>query len=154
MRPFSFAVFQLLAAVFFALQFSGCKTGDPSLEIGPAEALLSPIIIGSASIFMQISNSGPGEDSLTGARLDIPRAVAELHDMQDGKMVKSDGIAIPARATVQLRPFGQHIMIFRLPKEMKAGDTIMLSLSFRKSGVKTVSVTMVNTYSGGKSSAR
>ncbi len=124
----------------------GCKSGDPVLEVRTAEALLSPIIIGSASVFMEIANSGPGADSLISARLDIPSAVVELHDMQDGKMVKTDAILVRPRETARLRPFGQHIMVFRLPKDIKAGDRFTMVLTFKKSGVISVPVTVVPAY--------
>lgn len=136
------------------LPASGCNPGVPSVEIESAEALLSPILVGGASVFMQIRNSGTGGDSLVGAQLDIPSAVVELHDMEDGKMVIRKDIPIPANSMVRLRPFGQHIMIFRLPGDTKAGDTLSLSLLFKKSGKKTVAVTLVTNYSSKRGSPR
>jgi hypothetical protein len=123
---------QLLAA--FLLWGIGCSSGPPAITIEEQEAKLSPIIIGSGSVFMKLVNSGGGGDSLVKARINIPDAVLELHDLQDGKMIHLDRIPIPPKTTVQLRPASYHIMIFRMPKTIKEGSEVIVTLSFEKHG--------------------
>lgn len=134
-------MFLTLALFAAALSGPGCSSGTPEITIAEQEAMLSPIIVGSGSLFCKIINAGRGEDALIGAQVGIPRAFVELHDVDDdGKMVKTDRIPIPARSTVHLRPAGVHLMIFRMPRDVKAGQEFILSLSFEKSG--TISLPM------------
>jgi hypothetical protein len=107
---------------------------------------VSPAIVGSASVYLDIVNSGNGSDTLKSARVDVPGTVAELHDTRDGRMVKTDGIPIPANSSVRLRPGGPHIMVYLLPKNSKAGASLTLTLFFRKSGEKKVTIPMINDY--------
>jgi copper(I)-binding protein len=53
---------------------------------------------------------------------------------------------VPPRGALRLRPAGPHIMIFRLPKDMKEGSVIPLILFFERSGQKKVSVIIVNDF--------
>ena len=112
----------------------------PRIDIQAPEAKLSPVILGSASVFMSISNAGESEDTLTEARVDIPGAVAEIHDMKDGKMVKAEKIRIPSKNIVQLKPGGLHIMIFKMPEDIKEGYEFKMHLVFEKSGERQINV--------------
>jgi len=112
----------------------------PRIEIQAPEAKLSPVILGSASVFMSISNAGESEDTLTEARVDIPGAVAEIHDMKDGKMVKAEKIRIPSKNIVELKPGGLHIMIFKMPEDIKEGYEFKMHLVFEKSGERQINV--------------
>jgi copper(I)-binding protein len=125
---------------------TGCRSGVPSIEIESPQALLSPYIIGSASVFLEIVNNGNGADTLISARVDIPGTLTELHDTDDGKMVKTEDIPIPPGGAVRLRPGGPHIMIFKLPKDVKTGSTLPLTILFKKSGEKKVSVIIADDY--------
>lgn len=122
----------LLAALLLSL--TACPSGTPVITIEEQEARLSPVIIGSGSVFMKIVNIGSGGDVLVKARLNIPDTVVELHDLQDGKMVKVDRIPIPSKTTVLLRPASYHIMIFRMPKDIKEGSAVVATLLFEKVG--------------------
>ena len=129
----------------FILAGSGCRSGEPSLAIESSQLLLSPVILGSGSVFLNIVNSGHRPDRLTGARVDLPGTLTVLHDMQDDKMVRTDTIPVPP-GTLRLRPAGPHIMVFKLPKDMKEGSAISLTLFFEHSGQKKVSVPIVNNF--------
>jgi len=45
-----------------------------------------------------------------------------------------DAVEVPAGKTVMLEPGGFHVMLFDLPKALKAGDTIPVTLTFEKAG--------------------
>jgi periplasmic copper chaperone A len=122
-----------------ALAAAACA-GTPSIAIAGQEARLSPLLLRTCSIFMRIENAGNGDDSLLGATVGIPGAVAELHGVSEGKMVKQDRVRIPAKATVELRPGGLHVMVFGLPAEARAGYEFTLRLAFERTGEKVTSV--------------
>ena len=50
------------------------------------------------------------------------------------------GLAIPAGATVELKPGGSHMMVTGLADPLRAGDTLRLTLRFEKSGERPVDV--------------
>ena len=124
-----------LALVAAVLVCIGCAPRAPELTVIDQDAKFSPIIVGSGSVFMKIINAGRGDDALVRARMNMPGTVVELHEVNDdGKMIKTDRIRIPARSTVQLRPAGVHIMVFKMPKEVQVGHLFILTLSFEKTG--------------------
>jgi len=93
---------------------------------------------------MKIDNAGNGDDTLLGARADIPGTITELHDVKDGKMVKREKISIPAKSVVELRSGGPHIMVFKIPSDMRdESQEFTVLLAFEKSGEKRVSVSFV-----------
>jgi copper(I)-binding protein len=123
----------------------GTLPTPPNIIIESQGAKLSPMIIGSASVFMNISNTGGSEDTLIEAKLDIPDAVAEIHDTKDGKMVKLEKVRIPSKATVELKPGGLHIMIFHMPEDIKEGHEFKMHLLFEKSGERQIDVKLTGT---------
>jgi periplasmic copper chaperone A len=126
------------ALVLSLLGGAACSSGVPQIAVEQPEAKLSPVILGVASIFMKIVNSGNGDDQLLSARTDIPGAMTELHDEKDGKMTTITSMDVPANSTLVLRPAGKHIMIFRIPRTMKSGEELRIVLTFKRSGEKTV----------------
>jgi periplasmic copper chaperone A len=117
---------------------TACTQGMPEITIAEQDAKISPIIVGSGSVFMRIDNTGRGNDALIGAKTSIPGTIVELHDIDEGKMIVRGSIPIPSKSTVQLRPYGYHLMIFRMPKDVKEGCDFTLTLVFERSGEKQV----------------
>jgi periplasmic copper chaperone A len=113
--------------------------GEPRIEIHAAEARVSPMFGGACSVFLEIRNAG-GRDVLVGAKVEAPGAVAEIHEVKDGRMVKAARVAVPANGVVELRPGGLHIMVFNLPRDMGAGAELTLRLEFENAGEKSTSV--------------
>ena len=124
----------------------GACSRSPQIEIKEQEAILSPVLLGVCSIFMKIENSGNAEDTLVEAKVDILNTVTELHDVRDGKMITQERIPIPAKSVVHLRPARQHIMVFKLPKDMREDEEFVLYLRFEKSGEKRVTVKFSKNY--------
>jgi copper(I)-binding protein len=124
---------------------TACSTGSPRIGVEGAQAVFSPLIIGSASVFLLIENTGKGQDSLVEARVDFPGSVTELHAFEDGKMQTTSKIDIPASSVVRLKPTGEHIMVYRLPRDIKTGATGTLTLVFKKSGQITTPFQFSNT---------
>ena len=66
---------------------------------------------------------------------------AEVHEMamQDNvmRMRQVSAIDLPAGKAVELKPGGYHVMLLDLPAQVKAGDTVALTLVFEdKSGAR------------------
>jgi len=59
----------------------------------------------------------------------------ELHEMaMEGDVMKMRAItslALPAGKTVELKPGGYHVMLMNLTQQVKAGDVVPLTLTFR-----------------------
>jgi hypothetical protein len=92
---------------------------------------------------MTLKNSGNEADTLVKVTTKVSDA-AEIHEMsmenQVMKMrpIPGQRLEIPARGTVELKPEGLHIMLIGLKQQLKPGDKIDLTLTFEKSGEKTV----------------
>ena len=60
--------------------------------------------------------------------------IVEVHEMalQDNvmRMRHVPGLELPAGKTVELKPGGYHVMLMDLPAQVKAGDTVPLTLVF------------------------
>lgn len=117
----------------------GCSRA-PRLEIGAPEAQLSRALVGTCSVFLRIANAGNGTDALIGASVDVPGTITEMHEVREGKMVRRDRLAIPARGSLELRPGGPHIMVFHLPADAGAGRELTLRLVFETSGERLTQV--------------
>lgn len=136
-RSTVFTVF--LAAITAAVM--GCQGAPPRITIENASAELSPALFGEGLVYLTIRNAG-GKDTLTGVKVDIPGATADLHEMRAGLMIISKKVAIPPQGSVMLRPSESHIMIENMPKDMKEGSSFTLTLVFQRSGEKQVLLTL------------
>jgi copper(I)-binding protein len=92
--------------------------------------------------YLTIVNSGSSPDRLVSLTSDIS-AKTQIHEMKmdNGVMEMrelTDGLAIPAAATVALNPGGDHIMFVDLKHPVKPGDVIHATLIFEKAGTVDV----------------
>ncbi len=80
-------------------------------------------------MFAQITSSSGGR--LVSASSPVA-GVVEIHEMKmDGdvmKMKASPGLDLPAGKTVELKPGGYHVMMMDLKRQLKAGETVALTL--------------------------
>ncbi len=95
-------------------------------------------------VFMTIANAASAADVLVGAQSDVA-AMAGLHtvvkDDQGGmKMTPVENIPVPASGSVELKPGSLHIMLMKLNRDLKTGDTFPLTLKYQKAGEMTVQV--------------
>jgi copper(I)-binding protein len=133
--------FRVLPLVLTALAAGvvGCSAKPPRIELGAGEARMSSMFGGACSVFLEIRNAG-GSDALVGARVDVPGAIAEVHDVRDGRMVRAERVTVPADGVLRLEPGSLHIMVFKLPRDARAGTELTLRLHFEKSGEKSTSL--------------
>ncbi len=129
------------SAVIIALMIlmvSACSS-PPRITIENVHAEFSPAMRDESAVYLVIRNDG-GKDILMNAKIDIPGASADIHEMRGGMMILTNALQIPAKSTTELGPLGSHIMITHLPGEVKAGSRFTLTLEFKKSGVIQVPV--------------
>ena len=107
-------------------------------EIAPGQS--------AAAVYLTISNKGEGGDRL--ARVESAQGDAALHTSSSADGVSrmrpvEDGLEIAPRSTVELKPGGTHIMLTGLTARPTAGQSIVLTLGFEKSGRRTAPIRVV-----------
>ena len=121
-----------IAAVFGA---------DVKIEGAYARASI-PNVSNSAAFFV-IKNNSDKDIAITGANSDIAEK-NELHthikENEMMKMIKIEKLVVPAKSSLELKSGGDHVMLMRLKKELKAGDEINLELSFSDGDKKSIKV--------------
>lgn len=130
--------------LFAALLLASCSKGGPP-DIRISDAWARETIAGqtATAAYMALKNEG-GDDRLTGISAQPP-AMAMLHESESSDGISRmrpmrSGLAIPAGATIELKPGGDHIMITGLTAPLRAGATIELTVRFEKSGVRKLDV--------------
>lgn len=133
----------LLAILSTALLLSAPITHAHSITAGELE-LIHPSIpepaamAKSAAGYLVIANEGSADDRLIGVETPIA-AVAELHVTEHGsdgvaRMIRQDGIDIPAGQTVSLEPDGYHVMLMGLTTPLKEGEMHPVTFIFERAG--------------------
>ena len=123
------------------LLISACTSSSGALTAQDAWA--RPAVIGeNAAVYFTIENGTSSNDSLLSVSSDIA-AAAELHmsmthDNDVMSMEMQEAVQIPARDQVEFKPGGLHVMLVDLNRDLKVGDTVALTLSFRNAGNVTI----------------
>jgi copper(I)-binding protein len=87
--------------------------------------------------YFTIINDGGEADSLIEVASSAARDVSLHQTRYNGdvaEMVMIEEIIIPAKKLVELRPGSYHVMLVGLERDLVTGETIDLTLRFRKSG--------------------
>ena len=100
-----------------------------------------------AAVYATIVNEGGARDRLV--TVEASRGEASLHSSSSAGGVARmrplpDGLEIPARSTVELKPGGTHIMLIGLAQPLRRGQTIDLTLGFERSGRRRIAIRVVN----------
>jgi copper(I)-binding protein len=132
-RLFTFAAALALAgAPAFAQQF---KAGDLVIEQPWTRA--TPKGADVAAGYLTIRNGGATADKLVGGSADFAQSV-EVHEMSNAngvmKMRQVDGLEIPAKGSVALKPNGYHLMFQGLKHPLVAGQSVKVTLTFEHAG--------------------
>lgn len=97
----------------------------------------------------QIHETMMGDGSTTTAMADdamVEESTTTMGGSMGGSgamsMQEVDKIEVPAGEIVQLKPGGFHVMLLDMKKELKAGDTFDVTLTFEKAGTKKVTATV------------
>ncbi|MCI9868413.1 copper chaperone PCu(A)C [Rhizobium skierniewicense] len=125
--------FLLLASPLLAHEF---KLGHLEIVHPNSRAMVAGAPVGGG--YLKIINRGKTDDRLVSAR-SSRAGVMQLHEMTiENDVMKmrevSTGIAIPAGATVELKPGGLHVMFMKVPQPFKEGEMVEATLIFEKAG--------------------
>jgi copper(I)-binding protein len=93
---------------------------------------------GTGAVFMLLKNVGGEPDRLTGGQTDVAEVV-EIHEtVMEGEVMKMqmlpDGLEVPAKEEVMLKPGSYHVMLIGIKRDLKVGDTFSIDLQFEDSG--------------------
>jgi copper(I)-binding protein len=127
------------------------------MDMGDDESMSSEDSMGDDSMadmgmvtgaFGTLTNNGDTDDALVAAACDLAGMV-QIHETVDngdggGTMQPVDKIAIPAGETVKLEPGGYHVMLMGLTEELKAGDTVTITLTFESGTEITADFPVIN----------
>jgi copper(I)-binding protein len=163
MRITTRAALAATAVALASMALAGCSSaGGGGITVSDAWARTSMAMAEAGAAYMVIENSGTVADAITGGSSPVAEAV-EVHETvdmssampaegggMDGGMAsaspdpmagggvmgmqKVDRLEIPAGGSVELRPGSYHIMLIGLKQELKAGETIELTLDFEQAG--------------------
>ena len=131
----------LLIAPLLLLASCG-QGGAPDIYVTDAWARETVAGQSGTAAYMTVENRGSGDDRLLSVSAVAP-VTASLHETTTNDGVSSmrpleNGLAIPAGATVALRPGGAHVMISGLTAPLSEGETLRMTLKFERSGEKAV----------------
>jgi copper(I)-binding protein len=137
LRSFALAALLALAAMpALAQQF---KAGEIVVEQPWTRA--TPKGAEVAAGYSVIHNDGAGADKLIGGSAEFAGSV-EIHQMtMEGgvmRMRQVDGIEIPPKQAVALKPNGYHLMFHGLKQQLVAGQTLKATLNFERAGAVAV----------------
>ena len=138
MRP---AVLALAAVVVL----SACG-GDDADELVVEQPRIGATPVGAdAALYFGITS--PVDDRLIGVDTDVAADVS-LHvtGSTDGTMIEIDEFELPAGTRVLLEPFGDHIMLERVVRELQPGDEVDVILRFAEHAPVQVSADVSQLY--------
>ena len=87
--------------------------------------------------FMKINNDTNAQDFLVGGNSPVAERV-EVHTQVKG------GIPLPKKAVTELKPGSYHVMFMGLKQPLKEGETVPVTLKFKKAKPITVDVPVKN----------
>ncbi len=141
----------IMTAATLALALTAGAAAQSTSKIGPIEvsnawARASAGRAGAGAAYFEIRNHGGKSDRLVSAKTDVSRmASLHAHIMKDNimRMVRVDGLEVPAGGRATLRPGGHHVMLMGLAQPLMRGHSFPLSLTFEKAGTVTVEVVIM-----------
>jgi periplasmic copper chaperone A len=135
----------LMAVLLAAMPAAFAQTvGSSKITIEQPWARATPAGAMTGAVYMTLANKTATMDRLIAASSDVA-SKAQVHEMAvvNGIMQMrelADGLAIPAGGSVALKPGGYHVMLIGLKKQLIAGQTLPLTLTFAKAGDISITV--------------
>lgn len=131
----------LTAAVPAAFAQGG---GTSTIAVEQPWARATPAGAMTGAVYMTLANKTKDADRLTAASSTVASKV-QIHEMAVVKGIMKmrqlvNGLAIPAGGSVTLKPGGYHVMLIGLKKQLIAGQTLPLTLTFAKAGNVSITV--------------
>ncbi|MFE6774741.1 copper chaperone PCu(A)C [Streptomyces sp. NPDC057702] len=107
------------------------KGGSPRLAVSGAY-LPQPPTPDIAAGYLSVRNSGGDADRLTSVTTALSDTVT-MHTTQGSAMRKVTGFEVPAGGELTLARGGDHLMLEKLTRQPKVGETVTLTLHFASS---------------------
>ncbi|MEL7229358.1 MAG: copper chaperone PCu(A)C [Pseudomonadota bacterium] len=133
------------------------KLGDLVIDHPVARATAPGAKVGAG--YVTIMNKGNKDAFLVGGAADFAGLV-EIHEgkIENGVMTMKafeNGLIIPAGETATMKPGGNHVMFMKLKKPLQEGETLPVTLRFKKAGevkveFKVLSIAETLKMKGGK----
>jgi copper(I)-binding protein len=118
-------------------------TKGQGIAIEAPWARATPGRAANGAAYFTLANRGPGNDRLIGASSPAAGRVelhTHIHDKGVMRMRKLSGIDLGAGASVTFRPGGHHVMLMGLKAPLRKGGSFPLTLRFKNSAPKTITV--------------
>lgn len=133
----------LLFAGALALTAASAFAAD-SIKVDHPWARATPGGAQTGAVYMKLVNSADSDDRLTGGASPVAKEV-QIHEMKvEGGVMKMqelpNGLAVPAKGSVTLKPGSYHVMLIGLKKPLKKGQHFPLTLTFEKAGKLSITV--------------
>lgn len=145
-----------IAAASAMIALASCSANDPEpakIEVSNAWARATVPGQSSAAAYLTIANTGDGDDRLLSVSTPIASDASLHSSSSEGGVMRmralSDGIAIPAGATVKLQPSGNHAMLTGLSAPLAKSSSFPLTLRFERTGERQVSVQVLDPSTAG-----
>jgi periplasmic copper chaperone A len=129
----------IFALAALAGGLAACTQGDrdasgatPTVEV--AGALCRPTPVGRQTTGCYLTLTAQADDRLLSVSTPLAGR-AQIHEsrLESNMMMMremKDGLPLPARQAVELKPGGDHIMLLAVSEPLRAGDTVPLTLTF------------------------
>jgi copper(I)-binding protein len=105
-----------------------------------------PVSDGPAAVYCTVRNGTGAADTLVGAAAPIAARATIHRQSQMGALMHMEPagpLALPAGGALTLEPGGLHVMLEGLARRPLAGDTIDVTLTFRRAGAITIRVPVI-----------
>ena len=136
------ALVLMLAAPFCTASAREFRAGPITVETPWARASIGAA--GNTAAYMKLENGGAAPDRLLSVSSDVAERVSLHESREEGGVMKmgpvEGGIEVPAHSAVELKPLGLHVMLTKLNRPLKDGDTFPMTLVFEKQGKVPVEV--------------
>lgn len=118
--------------------------GSSKMNVEQPWARATPAGAMTGAVYMTLANKADTADRLTAASSNVAGKV-QIHEMAvvNGIMKMRqlvNGLAIPGNGSVTLKPGSYHVMLIGLKKQLIAGQTLPLTLTFAKAGNISITV--------------
>jgi len=120
--------------------------GDESAELVVEQPRIGATPVGAdAALYFGVTS--PVDDRLVGVDADVA-AVTSLHvtGSADGTMIEIDEFELPAATQVLFEPFGDHVMLEQITRELQPGDEVEVTLRFAEHAPVQVSADVSQLY--------
>ena len=134
-----------MVALSAAVALTACSGGDADELVVEQPQIGATPIGADAALYFGITS--PAADRLVGVETDVA-AVTSLHitGSADGTMIEIDEFELPADTQVLFEPFGDHIMLEQVVRELQPGDEVEVTLRFAEHAPVQVSADVSQLY--------